>query len=201
LLGFPVSDSQRKAPIMSSTKKLLISLIAVAATSAFADSMSTSTSSGESGLEGLFKADLEYRSDSQSDAVVTAEEREGVYIGSGDGTVIGDRVRGTVHWSLWSGNCLYPVVRSGQSVPEGLHLCTINPSGFIETQDGARIRFDGRGYGLRNPEKYQTNLTLVFGTDDARYEWLTKVVAVMNGEFDEKTGRAIWNVYIPSGGR
>ncbi len=186
---------------MSSTKKLLISLIAVAATSAFADSMSTSTSSGESGLEALFKADLEYRSDSQSDAVVTAEEREGVYIGSGDGTVIGDRVRGTVHWSLWSGNCLYPVVRSGQSVPEGLHLCTINPSGFIETQDGGRIRFDGRGYGLRNPEKYQTNLTLVFGTDDARYEWLTKVVAVMNGEFDEKTGRAIWNVYIPSGGR
>jgi hypothetical protein len=102
---------------MSSTKKLLISLIAVAATSAFADSMSTSTSSGESGLEALFKADLEYRSDSQSDAVVTAEEREGVYIGSGDGTVIGDRVRGTVHWSLWSGNCLYPVVRSGQSGP------------------------------------------------------------------------------------
>ena len=35
------------------------------------------------------------------------------------------------------------LVRSGQSVPEGLHLCTINPVGFIETLDGARIRFDG----------------------------------------------------------
>jgi hypothetical protein len=141
----------------------------------------------------LFQADLQYRSESDSDAVVVAEGREGVYIGSGD------RLRGTVRWSLWSGNCLYPLARSGQSLPEGLHLCTINPAGFIETQDGARIRFDGRGYGLRSSEKYQTNLTLVFGTEDVRYEWLTKVVAVMEGEFDEKTGRATCNVYVPAG--
>jgi len=39
-----------------------------------------------------------------------------------------------------------------------------------------------------------------FGTEDVRYEWLTKVVAVMEGEFDEKTERATWNVYIPAGG-
>ena len=76
----------------------------------------------------------------------------------------------------------------------GLHLCTINPAGFIETPDGARIRFDGRGYGLRSSEKYQTNLTLIFSTEDVRYEWLTKVVAVTDGDFDEKTGRATWNV-------
>ncbi len=57
-------------------------------------------------------------------------------------------------------------------MPEGLHLCTINPTGFIETQDGARIRFDGRGYGIRSSEKYQTNLALVFGTEDVRYQWL-----------------------------
>jgi hypothetical protein len=93
------------------------------------------------------------------------------------------------------------MVRSGQSVPEGLHLCTINPVGFIETLDGARIRFDGRGYGLRSSEKYQTKPTLIFSTEDARYEWLTKVVAVMDGDFDEKTGRAIWNVYVPAGSR
>ena len=86
-------------------------------------------------------------------------------------------------------------------MPEGIHLCTINPTGFIETQDGARIRFDGRGYGLRSSEKYQTNLTLVFGTEDVRYEWLTKMIAVMEGAFDEKTGRAGWNVYVPAGGR
>jgi len=186
---------------MNGTKKLLIGLVIVAAMPAFADTKTTNTSSGETRLETLFKADLQYRSESQSDAVVVAEGREGVYIGSGDGTVTGDQLRGTVRWSLWSGNCLYPLVRSGQSAPEGLHLCTINPAGFIETEDGARIRFDGRGYGLRSSGKYQTNLTLVFGTEDVRYEWLTKVVAVMEGEFDEKTGQATWNVYVPAGNR
>jgi hypothetical protein len=184
---------------MNGPKTILIGLVAVIATPAFADTKTTRISSGESRLEALFRADLQYRSELESEAVVAAEGREGVYIGSGDGTVTGDRLRGTVRWSLWSGNCLYPLARSGQSIPEGLHLCTLNPAGFIETQDGARIRFDGRGYGLRSSEKYQTNLTLVFGTEDVRYEWLTKVVAVMEGEFDEKTGRATWNVYIPAG--
>jgi hypothetical protein len=182
---------------MSRTKKLLIGLTTFAAMPAFADTKTVTTSSGESRLEALFKADLQYQSDAE--AVAPAEGREGDYIGSGDGKVTGDRLRGTVRWSLWSGDCVYPLVRTGQSVPNDLHLCTMNPVGFIETQDGARIRFDGRGYGLRSPEKYQTNLTLVSGTEDARYTWLTKVVAVMEGEFDEKAGHATWNVYVPAG--
>jgi hypothetical protein len=186
---------------MNGTKKLLIGFVAVAAMPAFADTKIATTSSNENRLEALFRADLQYRSESQSDAVVVAEGREGVYIGSGDGTATGDHLSGTVRWSLWSGNCLYPLVRSGQPVPEGLHLCTINPAGFIETEDGARIRFDGRGYGLRSSGKYQTNLTLIFSTEDTRYEWLTKVVAVIEGDFDEKTGRATWNVYAPAGSR
>jgi len=37
--------------------------------------------------------------------------------------------------------------------------------------------------------------------EDVRYEWLTKVVAVTDGDFDEKTGRATWNVYVPAGSR
>jgi hypothetical protein len=150
-------------------------------------------------IEPLFKAILQYRPESQPDSGITAERHEGVYIGSGDGSADGDRLRGKIRWSLWSGDCLYPFVRSGQSVPDGLHLCTMNPTGFIETQDGARIRFDGRGYGLRSPKKYKTSLTLVFGTEDARYTWLTKTLGVMEGEFDEKTGRALWNVYVPAG--
>ena len=158
----------------------------------------TSASAGETrAVEPLFKAVLQYQAESQADAVIAAERHEGAYIGSGDGTVTGGRLRGTIHWSLWSGNCVYPLVRSGQSVPAGLHLCTMNPTGLIKTQDGARIRFDGRGYGLRSPEKYQTSLTLVFGTEDARYAWITKILGVMEGEFDEKAGRAVWDVYVP----
>src|SRR5260221_5564530 len=181
---------------MNETKKFLIGLVTVTGTAALADKKATISSLGEDRIEELFQADLPYRSDSQSDAVVVAEGRDGVYIGSGDGTVAGDRLRGTIRWSLWSGNCLYPLVRDGQSVPEGLHLCTINPAGFIETPDGVRIRFDGRGYGLRGSERYQTNLTLIFSSEDVRYEWLTKVVAVMDGDFDEKTGRATWKMFM-----
>jgi hypothetical protein len=113
------------------------------------------------GLEPLFQAVMQYRSESESetDAVVAVEGREGAYIGSGDGTVTGERTRGTIRWSLWSGNCVYPLVR-----------------------------------------KYRVSVTLVFGTEDARYAWLSEVPAVVEGEFDEKAGRATWNVLAPSGG-
>jgi hypothetical protein len=40
---------------------------------------------------------------------------------------------------------------------------------------------------------------LVFSTEDARYIWLTKLLGVMEGEFDEKAGRTSWNVYVPAG--
>ncbi len=152
----------------------------------------------EGRLVPLFKAALQYRSQEQTEAVVPPEGREGEYIGSGDGAATGDRLRGTIRWSLWAGNCAYPLVRRGHHIPDGLHLCTMNPVGFIETPDGTRIRFDGRGYGLRSPEWYRTSLTLVFGTEDARYAWLTRELGVMEGEFDEKSGRAAWEVYVCS---
>jgi hypothetical protein len=150
-------------------------------------------------LEPLFRAVLQYRSELERDAVVPAEGHEGAYIGSGDGSVEGALLRGTMRWSLWSGSCVYPLVRQGEAIPDGLHLCTMNPTGFIDTTDGARIRFDGRGYGLRSPEKYRTSLTMAFGTEDARYTWLTKTLGVMEGEFDEKAGRATWTVHVPVG--
>jgi len=46
------------------------------------------------GLEPLFQAVLQYRS--EADAVVAVEGHEGAYIGSGDGTVKGERIRGTI---------------------------------------------------------------------------------------------------------
>lgn len=148
-------------------------------------------------LVRLFKVLLEFTSDSPSDAVVPVEGRDGAYIGSGHGTVTGDRVKGTMSWSLYAGDCLYPRIRKGETVPDDLHLCTLNPGGFIETHDGARIRFDGRGYGLRSRDWYRLSATLTFATDAAEYEWLTNILAVMEGDFDEKAGRAIWHVYAP----
>lgn len=126
-----------------------------------------------------------------------ADGRDGAYIGSGRGTVAGDRVEGTMAWSLYAGDCLYPRIRGGEAVPDDLHLCTLNPGGFIETHDGAHIRFDGRGYGLRSADWYRLSATLTFATDAAEYQWLTEVLAVMEGDFDAKAGRAIWRVYVP----
>jgi len=147
-------------------------------------------------LTGLFTAVLQFRSASPADPVVDALD-QGAYIGSGDGAVEGNEVRGTVSWSLYAGDCLYPLIRAGQSVTEDLHLSTLNPGGFVDTHDGVRVRFDGRGYGLRSPERYVVSATLTFRTQEVSYHWLTKVLAVMHGEFDEKSGRAVWNVLVP----
>jgi len=148
-------------------------------------------------LTRLFSAVLDFTSESPADAVVPDEGRHGAYIGSGNGKAVGDRVRGTILWSLSAGNCLYPLIRRGQTVPDELHLCTLSPGGFIDADDGARIHFDGRGYGLRSREWYRVSATLIFATEAAQYEWLTKVLAVMEGDFDERAGRAIWHVYEP----
>lgn len=148
-------------------------------------------------LVSLFTATLQFTSESAADAVVPPDGREGLYLGSGNGVVSGERVRGALSWSFYSANCLYPLIRRGQAVPDDLHLCTLNPGGFIDCDDGARIGFDGKGYGLRSPEKYRLSMTLAFTTEDLRYAWLTRVLGVMEGEFDERVGRATWRVYMP----
>jgi hypothetical protein len=148
-------------------------------------------------LRRLFSATLEFTSESPADAVVTADGRDGAYIGSGKGTVSGDSIRGTMSWSLYAGNCLYPFIRRGETVPDAVHLCTLSPGGFIDTVDGARIRFEGRGYGLRSPEWYRLSATFTFATESAPYLWLRDLLAVMEGDMDQKTGRAIWHVHAP----
>lgn len=55
------------------------------------------------------------------------------------------------------------------------------PGGYIESDDGARIAFDGKGYGLRSPERYRVRMTMAFRTEDARYGWLNRVLGLMTG--------------------
>jgi hypothetical protein len=148
-------------------------------------------------LVHLFDAAVRFTSESPDDAVVPPDGREGVYLGSGEGVAIGERLRGRLRFSFYSGNCQYPQIRRGEAVPDGLNLCTLNPGGYIESDDGARIAFDGKGYGLRSPDRYRVSMTMAFRTDDARHLWLNRVLGVMTGDFDEKTGRADWRVYVP----
>lgn len=107
-----------------------------------------------------------------------------------------DYVEGCVGHSTQATAC-NPQIRRGAAVPDGLNLCTLNPGGYIESDDGARIAFDGKGYGLRSPDRYRVSMTMAFRTEDARYGWLNRVLGVMTGDFDEKTGRADWRVYVP----
>ena len=148
-------------------------------------------------LVHLFDAAVRFTSESPDDAVVPPDQRDGEYLGSGDGVATGERLRGRLRWSFYAGNCLYPQIRRGETVPDDVHLCTLNPGGYIESDDGARIAFDGRGYGLRSPERYRLSRTMAFHTDDPRYAWLNKVLGVMTGDFDEKTGQADWRVFVP----
>src|SRR5215471_21321843 len=101
-------------------------------------------------LTPLFEARLQYQSDME--AVVSAETREGELVGSGDGRVAGELLNGTVRWSTYAGNCAYVFVRAGLEPPPGQHLCTVHPAGIIETLDGAEVWFDARGYGLRGAD-------------------------------------------------
>ena len=153
-----------------------------------------------SSLTPLFEATLQYQSDRE--VVVPAEIQEGELVGSGDGRVSGATLSGTARWSMYADNCAYVFVRAGLEPPAGQHLCTVHPAGFIQTDDGAEIWFDARGYGLRgadqsHPHVWMLTMAVQFTTTDQRYQWLNTILGVLVSEFDERAGRARWRAFIP----
>ncbi|MCH7662824.1 MAG: DUF3237 family protein [Chloroflexi bacterium] len=148
----------------------------------------------------LFDARLQYQSDME--AVVPGENREGVLIGVGHGVVTGDEMRGKIRWVLYSGNCDYVYVQAGIEPPPGQHLCTVNPGGVIKTDDGAEIWFDAKGYGLRgadetDPHMWTLTMAVQFKTADERYVWLNNTLGTIISRFDEKSGSALWQIHMP----
>jgi hypothetical protein len=151
-------------------------------------------------LKPLFEARLQYQSDME--AVVSAETREGELVGSGDGRVSGDVLSGNARWSMYAGNCACVFVRAGLEPPPGQHLCTVYPAGVIATDDGAQIWFDAKGYGLRgadqdHPHLWALTMAVQFTTTDQRYQWLNTTLGVAVSAFDERAGRALWRAFIP----
>jgi len=96
-------------------------------------------------LKPLFEARLQYQSDME--AIVLAETREGELVGSGDGRVSGDLLSGNARWSMYAGNCAYVFVRAGLEPPPGQHLCTVHPAGVIETSDEPKSGSTPEGMG------------------------------------------------------
>jgi len=135
-------------------------------------------------LEHMFEVELQFR---QGIARVTASEgRGGEYIGSGDGTVKGPKIHGTVRWDLFE--------------EQEEALCRSNLTGVIETIDGAQIQFDSRGFFIKpdksNPNKWITSASVYLHTADQRYEWLNTRLAIWVGEFDMETLRHHYQAYV-----
>lgn len=152
--------------------------------------------------ELLFEAELVPTTSASANAAVdSAGQQDGDLIHSGEGTVRGSRIRGRIRWSFYARDCVYLLVRSGATPPPGRHLCYTHPTGSIETDDGASIRFDARGYGLRgydphHPERWRLSMGLQFQTDDPRYQWLNSTLALWEGRFDEKAQVARYRAFV-----
>lgn len=132
-------------------------------------------------MRHLFDAELQYRS--EVEPVVASGEGE--LIGSGDGTVRGPNLRGTMRWTLFE--------------QPGELVCAMNPALVIETDDGASIRIEGRGYARRESREdrhWRVAATLRFDAPDERYAWLDGALGVWEGEFDAAEHRARYRAYV-----
>ena len=132
-------------------------------------------------LEHLFDAELAYR----PGMAPLAGHGEGQLIGSGDGSVHGPRVRGTLRWTLFEG--------------PGELVCAMNPTLAVRTGDGASISFEGRGYGhraSRTGQLWRVAATLLFSADAEGYAWLDGVLGVWEGEFDAAQGTARYRAFV-----
>ena len=134
-------------------------------------------------LEHLFDAELQYQPGLEP--LVAAEGREGELVGSGDGAVNGDRLVGSLRWTLFES--------------PGELVCAMQPIALIDTADGAQVRFEARGYARRTTHEdrvWKVAATLRFETDDGRYAWLEHALGVWEGAFDADAHHARYRAFL-----
>jgi hypothetical protein len=134
-------------------------------------------------LEHLFDAELPYRPG--LGPIASGDGRAGTLIGSGDGTVSGRRLAGSLRWTLFE-------------VPGEL-VCLMEPVAVIETADGASIRLEARGYARRaamQDRRRRVAATLRFESADERCRWLDEALGVWEGEFDADAHHARYHAYL-----
>ena len=133
-------------------------------------------------LELIFEVFLMYK---EGKPAVSMNGKVGEYLGSGEGTVSGSGVNGTVHWTLFE--------------EQRETACESNLFGIITTEDGAEIQFDTMGF-FRRAYKDKSNLWITsaavsFETEDKRYTWLNPILGVWEGTFDMSKYRHHYRVY------
>lgn len=132
-------------------------------------------------LEHLFDAELTYR----AGMAPLAEHGEGQLIGSGNGSAHGQRVRGTLRWTLFEG--------------PGELVCTMSPPLAIRTEDGVGIGIEGRGYAhraSRASQLWRVAATLLFSVNEGSYAWLDGALGVWEGEFDADQHSARYRAFV-----
>lgn len=111
--------------------------------------------------------------------------RVGEYIASGEGTLEGPRLKGTISWDLFENRDRKNVERTDMF-------------GEITTDDGAEIGIES--FGLFQPSKtdkevFEQHAAVRFATTDERYAWLLPILGRMTGTFDYKTSLHHYRVY------
>lgn len=108
----------------------------------------------------------------------------GQYVGTLEGTVTGDRVRGTVK------SVNVPARR-----PDNVNCPAFR--GIIYTDDEAKIYFEFNGIALLRPEDkarvFTTSLSLRSG--DARYAWVNGTIGTVEGILNTTTDQMIVRTY------
>ncbi|MBW3662738.1 MAG: hypothetical protein KY469_06535 [Actinobacteria bacterium] len=141
-----------------------------------------------------------WQADPSADTVIPPQGRDGAHLSDGAGRARGE-LTGTMRFSMYTGDCPldpgYLELAQGEPRASGDHICTVNPGALLETDDGALLQLDFRGFGLRLQSRapmWSVNGALRAFTQHESYRWLTEQLLVFEGEFDESTGRGDYRV-------
>lgn len=128
----------------------------------------------------LFDVDLRYH---DSTAAMARPDGAGNLIGSGTGQIHGPQLHG---------NCGGPI-----SSTRGPTVAQLTLVGEIETEDGATIGFDSRGFAVAPATGTAWKITAAVGfvVEDPRYQWLQAIQAVWAGKFDESNATARYRAF------
>lgn len=144
--------------------------------------------------------DFTWRVDPSAETVIPPTDREGTHLSDGTGEATG-RLSGKLRFSMYAGDCPldpgYLELPEGEPKATGDHICTVNPGAVLETDDGALVQLDLRGFGLRLEARAPVwsvngSLRMFAGADG--YEHLADRLYVFEGEFDEETGEGHYRV-------
>ena len=107
-------------------------------------------------------------------------------VAQGDGRLEGDRIPGVLTFSQLA-------KRFAEET-----FCTTFITGFLETDAGPEIFYEGLGYATpRTKDRWSYTASVLFEEPEPPYEWLQDLPAVWQGELDGPGRRVRYRVFVP----